>query len=201
MTSSTAPAVQPAAKSLAARLLGVLFAPRSTYADVAAHPRWFGVLAVIVLTGSVATFGFLSTEVGKQAMLEQQVRMMESFGMKIPDEAYARIEQSMDHAPRNGAIGHAVSMTLAALVVSGIALAVFNGIGGGDARFKQVFSIAAHSGLIVTLSQLFGLPLSYARQSMSGATNLAVFAPFLDEQTFAARLLGSIDLFMIWWAV
>ena len=29
--------------------------------------------------------------------------------------------------------------------------------------------------------------------------NLAVFLPFLDENSFAARMLGSIDLFVIWW--
>ena len=34
---------------------------------------------------------------------------------------------------------------------------------------------------------------------MSSPTNLAVFLPFLDESSFLARLLGSIDLFFIWW--
>jgi hypothetical protein len=36
---------------------------------------------------------------------------------------------------------------------------------------------------------------------MGGTTNLAVFAPFLDEQSFAARALGSVDLFILWWTV
>ena len=51
------------------------------------------------------------------------------------------------------------------------------------------------------LQQLFGLPLAYARGTLSGATNLGVFASFLDEQSFAARALGSIDLFILWWAI
>ena len=34
---------------------------------------------------------------------------------------------------------------------------------------------------------------------MTSTTNLAVFAPFLDENSFPARLLGSVDLFIIWW--
>lgn len=41
----------------------------------------------------------------------------------------------------------------------------------------------------------------YARESMSSPSMLAVFLPFLDDDTFVARLLGAIDLFVIWWTV
>jgi hypothetical protein len=78
---------------------------------------------------------------------------------------------------------------------------VFTAFLGGDARFKQVYAVVVHSGVILSVSQLFGLPLAYAKESMSGATNLAVFLPFLDESSFAARALGSVDLFILWWAV
>jgi hypothetical protein len=204
-TGSAAPearaAAAPAARSLPSRIVGVIFSPRGTYADVAARPRWAGVLAFIVVLGGAATFIFLSTDVGKQAMLDQQVRMMESFGVKIPDEAYARMERGLDRARYSGAIVQGAMMTVAGLLVAGLALAVFNGLLGGDARFKQVFAIVAHSGVILSLSQLFGFPLAYMRGTMGGTTNLAVFAPFLDEQSFAARLLGSVDLFILWWAI
>jgi hypothetical protein len=40
--------------------------------------------------------------------------------------------------------------------------------------------------------------LNYARELMSSPTTLAAFFPFLDEMTFMARLLGGIDLFLIW---
>jgi Yip1 domain len=90
---------------------------------------------------------------------------------------------------------------LMALIVAGAAFAVFNAVLGGDAAFKQVYAVVVHSGVVLSLQGLFGLPLAYARESLSSATNLAVFFPFLDENTFAARLLGSIDLFLIWWIV
>jgi len=32
-------------------------------------------------------------------------------------------------------------------------------------------------------------------------TNLAVFLPFLDDASFAARFLGTIDLFWSWWII
>jgi hypothetical protein len=191
----------PKGLSLAARIIGVLTAPRATYADVAAHPRWVGALLFVILVGGAATFAFLSTDVGKQALLEQQVRFMEGFGVKLNDVAYQRMEAGLARAPYTGALGQAISLTLIALVIAGIALGVFNAILGGDARFKQVYAVVAHSGVVITLATLFGLPLAYARETMSSTTNLGVFVPFLDENSFPARLLGSIDLFQIWWIV
>jgi len=197
---STAPAV---AKSLSlpARIIGALTAPRATYADVAARPRWLGVLAFVLLVGAAATFVFLSTDVGKQAMLDQQVRFMEGFGIKLSDAAYQRMEAGRDRARYTAAVGQAITLPLMGLIIAGIAFGVFNALLGGDAKFKQVFAIVAHSGVVITLAQLFGLPLAYARETMSSTTNLAVFLPFLDESSFAARFLGSIDLFQIWWIV
>lgn len=201
-TQASSPATVPAAgKSLPGRILGVLFAPRATYAEVVARPRWLGVFLVIVLLGGAGTFAFLSTAVGRQAMLDEQVRTMESFGMKIPDDAYQRMEAGIGRARYMGAIGQVVFSGIVALVIAGIAIGVFNALLGGDATFKQVFSVVVHSGVVMLLSQLFGLPLAYARESMSGATNLAVFAPFLDENSFAARALGGIDLFLLWWII
>jgi hypothetical protein len=187
--------------SLPARLAGVIFSPRATYAAVAAKPRIFGALACVLVVCSVSLFAFLSTDVGRQAMIDQQVRQMESFGRPMNDAQYARMEQMAPYGRYFGAAGQLVTLPLAALIVSGLAFAVFNAMLGGDAAFKQVYAMVAHSGIIVALQQLFSLPLAYARESLSGATNLAVFFPFLDENTFPARLLGAIDLFLVWWFV
>ena len=68
---TTATAASAAPKSLAARIIGVVTSPRETYASVAAHPRWFGVLAVIVLVGATGVFALMSTDVGKAAAIDQ----------------------------------------------------------------------------------------------------------------------------------
>ena len=197
----TAPAASTGSNSLFARIPGVIFSPRATYADVSARPRALGALAFVLLISIAGTFAFLSTEVGQQAMLDQQVRTMQSFGVKMNDAAFERMEQGAGRAKYFGAVGQLIALPLAALVVAGIAFAVFNAAMGGDATFKQVFAVVSHSGIVISLSQIFGLPLAYARENMSGATNLGVFAPFLDENSFPARVLGSVDLFILWWAV
>jgi hypothetical protein len=197
---SAAPAAAP--RSLPARILGVIFSPRATYAAIAARPHWLGVLALIVVVGGTGTFVFMSTEIGKEAWIDAGVRQSESFsGRPMSDAQYDRMEQLAKYAPYIGVAGQAVSLPLMAVVISAIALAVFTAALGGDASFKQVLAIVSHSGVVVLLSQLFGLPIAYARETMSSAANLAVFTPFLDETTFAARVLGSIDLFIVWWVV
>jgi hypothetical protein len=187
--------------TLPGRLLGILFSPRAAYGDVARRPRILGALAVVMFISMAATFTFTSTEVGKQAVLDQQVRQAESFGRTLNDQQYQRLERVAEYAPYFAAVSQLVVLPLTALIVAGIAFAIFNAALGGDATFKQTYAIVAHSGILITVQQLFTLPLDYARQSLSSPTNLMVFLPFLDENTFAARLFGSIDLFLIWWSI
>jgi len=186
---------------LFARLTGVLTSPRAVYTDVVAHPRSFGILAVILAVVIASTAAFLSTEVGRTALVDEQIRALESFGRTVTDAQYQRFEQMAPYAPYLSAAGQLVSLPLAALAISGIVYVVFNALFGGDASFKQLFAVVAHSGVVIGLKQVVVLPLDYARESLSSATNLAVFLPMLDETSFAARLLGTVDLFHIWWAL
>jgi hypothetical protein len=188
-------------RSLPARIAGVIFSPRATYAEIAARPRIFGALAFVLAVIVIATFAFLSTEVGQQASLDNQVRQMESFGRTVNDAQYAQMERMAPYSRYFAAAVQLVVTPIMALIVAGLAFAVFNAALGGDATFKQVFAIVVHSGALLMLQALFTLPLAYARESLSGATNLAVFFPFLEENSVAARMLGSIDLFLIWWMV
>jgi hypothetical protein len=172
------PAPAEASRSLLARVIGVFVSPRATYAGVAARPRWFGALALSTVVVAGGFFIFLSSEVGKQAVLDQQTQLIESFGIKLNDQV--------------------IGIPLVAVIIAGIMLGIFNALLGGDATFKQVFAIVAHSTLITALQQIFALPLDYVRETMSSPTSLSVFAPFLEENSFLARLLGAIDLFQIW---
>src|SRR5262249_32207343 len=139
--------------------------------------------------------------VGQQASLDNQIRQMQSFGRPITDAQYARMEQMAPYAKYFAAGFQLVLTPVMALIVSGIVFAVFNAALGGDGTFDQAFSTVCPSGVVLSVAQAFGLPLAYAQESMSGATNLAVFAPFLDENSFAAHVLGSVDLFLVWWIV
>jgi hypothetical protein len=187
-----------APKGLLARAIGVIVSPGETYADIAAHPRVLAALVVVLLVVVTAQTGFLMTEVGKDALFDQQIRTMESFGVRINDQMYAGMEQGLQWAAYTGAAFTLVLFPVMFAIIAGIIMGVFSAVLGGDATFKQVYAIIVHSSFLMALQQVFVAPLNYARQAMSSPTNLAVFFPFLDETSFMAMLLGGIDLFFIW---
>ena len=194
-------AVSPRARGLAARVIGVLTSPRATYADVAAHPRWLGALIVVLATTIASSTWLLSTEVGQRAVIDQQLQTAEAFGRPIPDAQLEQLKRFVPYAAYFAAASQIVFVPLVALVIAGVALAIFNGGLGADATFRQVFAIVAFSSVLLGVKALFSTPLNYARESLSSPTTLTAVLPFFDDNTFAARLLGSIDLFYVWWIV
>jgi hypothetical protein len=198
-TVDAGPATSP--KSLAARLVGILFSPRATYADVAARPRWLAAFFVVYLVVTAVTGTFMSTEVGRNAVVDQQITQAEAYGRQLTEAQVDRLEALSKYYVYGTPVLQLVGLGFGSLLVAGIAFAVFNALLGGDAAFKQVYAVVVHSGVILAALSLFTTPLAYARQTLSTATNLAVFFPFLDDNSFPARLLGSIDLVYIWWMV
>ncbi len=195
----TSPVSEPSSpKGLLARAIGVFFSPRETYADIVARPRVFGALVVVVGIIAATQFAFLSTDIGQQAQLDQQIERMESFGFTVTDQMIEGMERQAPLTRYFAVGGITVFTPLMMAVMAGIGIVVFNALLGGEATFRQVYSIVIHSGFIGALQQLFVMPLNYARESMSSATSLAVFLPMLDDASFLGRLTGSIDFFQIW---
>lgn len=195
---SAATPAEAAPKGLVSRVFGVFFSPRATYASVAAKPRWLGVLLVtcVILSGGYSIL--LSTEVGKQAALDQQTQIIESFGVKLNDQAYERMEQGIERAKYTTPIGQFIGLPIVLAIVAGILLGIFNALLGGDATYKQVFSILAHSSVITALQTMIVIPIEYLKESLSSPTTLLAILPFVDEGTFIGRLLSTIDLFQLW---
>jgi hypothetical protein len=199
MTEMVPPVTPVPSKGLLARAVGIIFSPRATYAAVAAQPRVFGALVLVVAFGAAGTFTLLRTEVGQKAALDQQVRQREAFGRPMSDAEYAQVERVLPYFSYIGAATQIFFFLVIPLVVAGLMFAIFTALMGGNGTFKQVWAIVVHSGFIVTVQQVFVLPLDYFRESVSSPTTLAAFVPFLEDTSFGARFLGAIDLFLVWW--
>jgi Yip1 domain len=193
-TGATAPRL-----GLAARFIGIITAPRETFTSVVAHPRWLGMM--VLITVMVAFFSALpmTTEAGKEATLDQQVKGMESFGMTVSDQQYENMRRGLRFAPYTTAAFIVVFSPIITLIFAGILFGIFSAAMGGEASFKQVFTVLVHAGVISTLQTVFTGPLNYFRGAVTSATNLAVLLPMIDPKSFLGRVLAMTDLFFIWY--
>src|SRR5262245_33558087 len=110
--------------SLFARLIGVLFSPRATYAAIGARPAWLGALAFVVLVSALGVFTLLSTDVGREAWLDAAVQQQESYGRRLTDEQYDRMERMAPYAAYFGVGFQVVVIPMSALIVAGLTFAV-----------------------------------------------------------------------------
>lgn len=191
----------PATKGLISRFIGIITAPRATFESVAAIPKWFAMLVLTTLIIAAGSALPLTTDGGRDALLEQQVRAMEGFGMQVNDQMYQQLQKRNTIAPYTTAGSVIVMGPIIAAALAGILFAIFNAAMGGNASFKQVYAVVVHAGVIQAAAQLFVGPLNYFRQSMTSATSLGALLPMLPEGSFVARLAGMIDLFLIWWVL
>lgn len=182
---------------LLSRVMGVIFSPRETFAAVVARPKWFGAIAIAVLISGAAQFALLSTDLGQELALEQQVGAAEAFGITISDEAYANMEQGMENARYTGPIATIFFTPIILLMSSGILHVMFGLVGGGSGSFKQVYAINSHASIISALQLVFTTIVTLAAGRAAGA-NLSVFVPTLEDTSFVYKFLSYIDLFYVW---
>jgi hypothetical protein len=80
--------------SLATRLIGVLLSPRDAYTLVAARPRALGAMVVAIAIMVGASAGFLSTQVGRDALMARQLEALKTFSNgQVSDQQVQQLER------------------------------------------------------------------------------------------------------------
>jgi len=190
--------------SLPGRVYGVIRRPRATFAVIIAAPAWAPVLIGTTLITFACSAGFLRTQVGQQALVDQWERTALAFGQTVDDAQYSRMEQTA--ASGRFDLVYAAATTLA----SGPALAfgcaaflyvILNRTTRHRASYAQVLAVMCYAGVILALRQVVATPVDYLRESIASPTTLVQFFTMLDEASPVARFLGVIDLFVVWWIV
>ena len=198
-TSLPPPAPQP---GLLARVIGVIFSPRDTYAAVAARPRWLGVMAITLVISAACQYVTLSSPELQDNIIDRQVRAMRESGGGS-DQQIAGVESVISRLPVIYTVVTIVFGPLIVAAVAGILLLIFSMLLGGSATFRQVFAMVAHAGVISTIAGMFSAALTLAGVPPNGiqppSANLGVFTPFLEEMSFLAVFLGTFNLILIWW--
>jgi len=200
-STATSAGATPAPKGLLARFIGIITAPKDTFASVVPSPKWLGILAVTTLIIAVFTALPLMTEAGRQAAIDQQVQQMQSFGMQVSDQVYDALQKGSGRMPYTTGGAILVFSPIMAVVFTAIIFVVFNVAMGGEASFKQVFAILSHAGVVSAVSAMFSGIVNYFRNGTGSVANLGALLPMLPEKSFVSALLGSVDVFLIWYCI
>jgi hypothetical protein len=179
------------------RIIGVLFSPGQTFADIARKPDWVVpafVIIVVFLVAAIATVPRLDFEgTIRQAM-----------------EAKGQTGPAAEQGLRFGmAMAKGIQYTIPFLLIGFIAVgALIYWLGvrlvGGEATYQQVFSVVLYGFMPQVIRQLVKIPIVLSRHNINprDAETLVRSGPaflvsFKDHPMLWA-LLTRLDLFAIW---
>jgi hypothetical protein len=199
--SATAAGVTPAPQGLVARFIGIITSPKDTFTRMVPVPKWFGMLALTTVLVAVFSALPMTTEAGKQAGIDQQVEQRRSFGVETSEQDYAQMERMSGVMPYITLAMILIMAPIMAVIFSGILFAIFNAALGGEASFKQVLTIFVHAGAVSALSTVFSGIVNYFRGGVGSVANVGALLPMLPERSFLANLLGTIDVFLVWYVI
>jgi Yip1 domain. len=171
------------------RFWKVLVSPREAFAAIAQEPRilWPGL--IIIAISLICTLAIMPET---KVFTEQNLA---SNGMS-PDQIALAIKFVVPGA----VIGTIFALPLLWLVETAI-LALYNQLSVGEARFKQLFSVAVFSGIPSIIKAVISTGLIKTmgfKAALQVSTSLAIFLGNADSTGFFYRLLGQIELFSIW---
>jgi hypothetical protein len=180
------------------RVTGVLMHPRATMAEVVRHPAFITTWLVVLLAVGVCGGLLLSTPVGRQALVDERVRVTEALGQRVDDAEYARLQANPPvsvYLTSGGRLLVTPPVTL--LVAAGLLLLAR--LDGASLSYVTALAIAVHATVVLALQQMLATPVHYAYESLTSPFNVAGMLRVFDEGTWPARLFGTIDLFGLWW--
>lgn len=190
----------PLAITLAGRLIGLAGAPRAAMAAAVRVPLFQVFVTWMVLLALWAAAGtwLLFTPVGRQALVDERVRVVESLGGRVDDAAYAQLQAA---PPRWVYVTSGGRLLLTPPVTLAVAAGLYLWLRRRGATFRQCLSTSVHATGALVAQQLVATPLHVLRESLTSPFNLAALLPFFDEGSVAARVLGTIEIFGLWWVL
>lgn len=191
----------PPAMTLGGRLLKLPTAPRRVMTAAAglSLPRVLATWLVLLTIWAAAAAALLSTPVGRQALVDERVRVVESLGGRVDDATYARLQAAPPYWVYFTSGGR---LLLAPPVTLAVAAGLFVWLRRTTpVTYTQSLSAAVHATAALVAQQVVAAPLHFVRESLTSPFNLAALLPFFDEGSAAARVLGTLEIFGLWWVV
>jgi len=169
-----------------------------TMAELVRHPAvlttWVAVLLAVTVCGGL----LLSTQVGRQALVDERVRVTEAIGNRVDDAQYARLEAAPPVSVYLTSGGRLLLMPPVTMLVAAGLMALAR-LDRAALPFTTALAIVVQATVVLALQQVVATPLHYLSESLTSPTNAAAMVRVFDEGSWAARLFGTIDIFGLWW--
>jgi Yip1-like protein len=190
-------------KSEFSRLTGVIWEPGATFRDIAAHPRWWPPVALIIVLSLVFMYSF-TQHVGWERYMRQQFETNPSMQKMDSAQRDAAMAQGARFAPIMGYVGSVVGFPIFALAAAGVFLLVFRVMLGANLSYRQVFALYCYSAIPLVFANLMALavmllkdPDQFDLQNPT-LTNIGAFLDPLSTPKWLHSLGSSIDVFALW---
>jgi Yip1 domain len=185
-----------------ARIIGVFFSPKETFADISKRPSW--ILPVVLMTVLGAAVAFvMNQKVDWRDVASKRIEESPRAANLSPEQKEQQLAMSAKISPP---IAYAFGIAwpiLQAVIVAGVLLLAYNLIGGAGARFGSSLGITAHAYFPWILYSLLFILILYLKAPGTVdldnpiATNVGAFLPESTPKAMMS-LAKSIDLFSIW---
>lgn len=191
-----------ARSGLVTRAIGTVIRPRAAMAAATEASAgdilgtWALVLAVWLSTGGV----LWSTAVGRQALVDERVRVVEALGGAVDEAGYRTLQARPPVLTYFTSGGRTLLLPpVTAAVAAGLFAWLRRVRRSPRVTYRACLGIAVQASVVLALQQVLAAPLHLLRESLTSPFNLATLVPWFDDGSLAARFLGTVEAFGVWW--
>lgn len=202
------PEQEPARLGPVERLIGTIFSPGETFADINRKPTWLvPVLIAIVLSIGFSLFFQWRVNLDYEQLVRDQIKKAtEARGQQMPSEEV--VQQQVAVTRVISRVAPVVYPPIFCFIIAGI-FALGMMLMSAQTTFKKILSVSAWSNtatsliycIVAAASLMVRDPTTVDPTQPGGiaATNLGAFIPV--ESSGLRAMLGAIDIFTIWFLI
>ncbi|MCK5145543.1 YIP1 family protein [bacterium] len=177
------------------RIIAVFTSPGQAFESVDRKPSWFIPFLLFAVVVCATQFFVADIQINDRiALMEVNEAPQEQIDMVISQSEGAMRYVGLIFAP--------VGTLIFWVILAAIFLFAGNVIGGGESKFKKVFSMVCWGSLIGIVGMIVTSFLVYSRGSSYGVTtSLALLLPTPElgaPQSILYRIFKQLDIFAIW---
>ncbi len=192
--------------SPAARITGVFFSPKSTFADIAKSPSWVAPMLLLFVIYLGLNFALANRADWVQVTKDQIAKSKFASRQidQLPEDQRARaIEQGAGRAKTFRYVRGVCGWPLLILVASAVYFGAFKLVGGARTNFATAFAVTTFAHLPMGLRELIAIPVTFLKDPASidpenflASNPAALFGS--DLPTWQMVPLAFLDVFGIW---